>query len=254
MYCHIGQCTGVCCGKITKEEYLQVIRDVMAFLEGRRDELVVRLLAQMEEAAERLEFERAAKIRDQVQSIQTLTARQKVVSTALEDQDVVALATDDVNTISEMFFVRGGKLPGLYGGRGHSGGVQPAGDDGFSMRLMWREAGQGEVYAYLPHGATRHGRSLLRGRWQFVPGRWHQVTQQIALNTPGRANGRLRMWLDGSLVGSVDDLHFRDSPQLHIDGVFVDVFFGGNDDSWAPQADSHVDLADFALADAAPGL
>lgn len=149
-------------------------------------------------------------------------------------------------------FVRGGKLPGLYGGRGHSGGVQPAGDDGFSMRLMWREAGQGEVYAYLPHGATRHGRSLLRGRWQFLPGRWHQVTQQIVLNTPGRADGRLRMWLDGSLVGSVDDLHVRDSPQLRIDGVFVDVFFGGNDDSWAARADTHVDLADFAVVAPSP--
>lgn len=112
MYYHINQCTGPCCGKITKPEYLEVIRDVMAFLEGRREELARRLLAQMEEAAESLEFEKAAKIRDQVQSIQTLIARQKVISTALEDQDVIALVTDECNTIAEMFFIRGGKLIG----------------------------------------------------------------------------------------------------------------------------------------------
>ncbi len=112
MYYHIGQCTGVCAGKITREEYMSVIKDVMAFLEGRREELVERLLKQMEEAAENLEFEKAARVRDQVQSIQILIARQKVVSTALEDQDVIALITDNCNTVAEMFFIRGGKLIG----------------------------------------------------------------------------------------------------------------------------------------------
>ncbi|MCX8052275.1 MAG: excinuclease ABC subunit UvrC [Armatimonadetes bacterium] len=112
MYYHIGQCTGVCVGKITKEEYMRVINDVMDFLEGRTDPLVKRLLKQMENAAENLEFEKAARIRDQIRSIQTLAARQKVVSTTLEDQDVIAIATENGNTVAEMFFVRGGKLVG----------------------------------------------------------------------------------------------------------------------------------------------
>lgn len=112
MYYHINQCLGVCAGKITHEEYMAAVADVMAFLEGRRDELVDKMLAEMEEAAAELEFERAAKLRDQVQSIQKLIARQKVISTALEDQDVIALVTDDGNACAEMFFVRGGKLIG----------------------------------------------------------------------------------------------------------------------------------------------
>lgn len=112
LYYHIGQCTGVCVGKITKDEYMATIRDVMAFLEGRRDELADKMLAQMDEASENLEFERAAKLRDQVATIQKLAARQKVISTALEDQDVIALVTDDGNTCAEMFFIRGGKLIG----------------------------------------------------------------------------------------------------------------------------------------------
>jgi hypothetical protein len=150
-------------------------------------------------------------------------------------------------------FVRGGKLPGLFGGTGPSGGHLPDGRDGFSLRLMWREHGAGEVYAYLPDSRV-HGTSLLHGRFAFVPGRWHELVQAVRLNTPGRADGVLGLWLDGRAAGRVTGLRLRDLPELRVDGVFVDVFFGGNDDSWAPQADSHVDLADFALADAAPGL
>lgn len=112
LYYHIRQCTGVCAGEVTPEEYMAVIRDVIAFLEGRRDELVRKLLKQMEEEAEQLNFERAARLRDQVQAIQKISARQKVISTALEDQDVVALVADNGNACAEMFFIRGGKLIG----------------------------------------------------------------------------------------------------------------------------------------------
>lgn len=112
MYYHIGQCTGVCAGAISRDDYMAVIRDVMSFLEGRREELADKLLVQMEQAAEDLNFEKAARLRDQVQAIQKLVARQKVISTALQDQDVIALVTDNGNTCAEMFFIRGGKLIG----------------------------------------------------------------------------------------------------------------------------------------------
>ena len=112
MYYHINQCTGVCAGKILKEEYMSIIQDVMAFLEGRREQLVDKLLSQMDEAAENLQFERAGKLRDQVSAIQKLIARQKVISSAHEDQDVIAIVTDNGNAIAEMFFIRGGKLIG----------------------------------------------------------------------------------------------------------------------------------------------
>ena len=112
MYHHIGQCTGACAGKITTEAYMSTIRDVMAFIEGRDDELVGRLICEMEQAAEDLEFEKAAKCRDQVAALQKLIARQKVVSTALQDQDVIALVNDNLNTCAELFFIRGGKLIG----------------------------------------------------------------------------------------------------------------------------------------------
>jgi hypothetical protein len=143
-------------------------------------------------------------------------------------------------------FVRGGKLPGLYAGSGPSGGRVPDGRDGCSFRLMWREQGHGEVYAYLP-GLQRHGLSLLRGRFGFVPGRWHEVRQEVVLNTPGCADGRVSLWLDGTWAGTAEGLHMRDDGSLRLDGVFVDLFFGGNDDSWAARHDTHVDLAQFEV-------
>jgi hypothetical protein len=149
-------------------------------------------------------------------------------------------------------FVRGGKLPGLFGGSGPSGGRIPDGHDGFSLRLMWRERGAGEVYAYLPDSIV-HGSSLLRGSWQFEPGRWHRVVQSVALNTPGRHDGWLTMEIDGRPVGLVHGLRLRDGAGLKADGVFFDLFFGGSDDSWAARADTHVDFADFALAVASAG-
>lgn len=143
-------------------------------------------------------------------------------------------------------FVRGGKLPGLFGGTGPSGGHIPDGHDGFSLRLMWREQGRGEVYAYLPTSRV-HGSSLLSGRLLFQPGRWHEVVQAVALNTPGRADGRLALWQDGQALGALEGLRLRDTPRLRVDGVFFEVFHGGADDSWAPRRDGHVDFADVSI-------
>jgi hypothetical protein len=141
-------------------------------------------------------------------------------------------------------FVRGGKLPGLYGGIGPSGGRLPNGFDGFSLRLMWRQRGHGEVYAYLPT-SQRHGTSLMPGALRFDPGRWHALG--VRLNTPGRADGLLRLWQDGRCAGEQGGLRLRDTLALGIEGVFFDVFFGGNDDSWAPPSDIHIDFAEFAI-------
>ena len=65
-------------------------------------------------------------------------------------------------------FVKGGKLPGLYGGVGNTGRRIPTGEDGFSARVMWRKHGDGEVYAYLPT-SREHGTSLGRGGFRFIP-------------------------------------------------------------------------------------
>ncbi len=112
LYHHIGQCVGPCNGSIDEEEYRKIINDVILFLDGRQDTLLRELQTQMEEAAEKLLFEKAARLRDQVQAVQRIIERQKVISGALTDQDIVAIVTDDGNTIAQVLFIRSGKMIG----------------------------------------------------------------------------------------------------------------------------------------------
>ncbi|HUR68250.1 MAG TPA: hypothetical protein VM370_03320 [Candidatus Thermoplasmatota archaeon] len=145
-------------------------------------------------------------------------------------------------------FVRGGKLPGLYGGAGNSGGNIPDGTDGWSTRMMWREGGKGEVYAYLPTSET-WGTSLGRGTWNFTAdGTWHSVEQEVVLNLVGSANGIVRVWYDGVKVYEKTGLKFRTVSTLKLDGVFFSTFYGGNDASWSPPKDEHADFAEFAVS------
>ncbi|MHA6629598.1 polysaccharide lyase [Pseudonocardia sichuanensis] len=151
-------------------------------------------------------------------------------------------------------FVKGGKLPGLYGGTENSGGDVPDGTDGLSTRYMWRTGGEGEVYAYLP-SSEEHGTSLGRGCWTFTPGDWTTMRQRVQLNTPGTSDGRITVWQDERLVLDRGGLDFRSTDQLRIDGVFFSTFFGGDDSSWASPVDQHADFAAFELAEgsAPPG-
>ncbi|HEX3775414.1 MAG TPA: hypothetical protein VHV51_13175 [Polyangiaceae bacterium] len=149
-------------------------------------------------------------------------------------------------------FVKGGKLPGFYGGTEVSGGRIPDGTNGFSTRFMWRSEGQGEVYAYLPSSAE-FGTSLGRGDFRFTPGQWHCVEQQVVLNDPGAANGVVRAWLDGKLVYENRSLVYRTVRSLRIEGVFFSTFFGGGDSSWAPSRDLTADFAHFATGTSRPG-
>jgi hypothetical protein len=144
-------------------------------------------------------------------------------------------------------FVKGGKLPGLFGGWVTSGQHIPDGTNGWSTRYMWRTAGAGEVYAYLPTSVT-HGTSLGRGSWRFTPGRWDCLEQAVVLNTPGQANGAVTVWLDGRQVLHVGDLRFRDTASLQVDGLFFSTFFGGGDSTWQSPTDQTAQFADFAVS------
>ena len=144
-------------------------------------------------------------------------------------------------------FVKGGKLPGLYGGDGASGGRTPDGTDGFSTRFMWRSNGDGEVYAYLPT-SDEYGTSIGRGNWRFQPGQWHHLVQEVTLNQPGQANGRIRVWLDGQMVLDQNDMTFRTVDTLKLNGIFFSTFFGGGDPSWATPQSVYADFAQFSVS------
>ncbi len=110
---HIGLCPGVCQGLISREEYHRTMQKVAMIFQGRTKELVEQLTAKMEQLAEAMEFEKAAKIRDQIQVLQYLGADQKV---SLPDdtvsRDAIALAQDNNHACIQLFQIRAGRLVG----------------------------------------------------------------------------------------------------------------------------------------------
>ncbi len=115
LYHHLGQCLAPCAGIADKIEYAKAVKDVTNFLDGRGTEIVKKLRIDMEEAAENLEFERAARIRDRVQGAEEILTRQRVISEEMVDQDVIAVVEDNTGmngACIQMFFIRGGRLLG----------------------------------------------------------------------------------------------------------------------------------------------
>lgn len=109
---HIKRCLAPCTGEVDREEYRAMVREVCLFLEGRQEELVKKLTSRMIDAAEKMEYERAARLRDQIRSVEKVLEKQKIISSQGEDQDVVAMAAGDGEAAVMVFFVRGGKLLG----------------------------------------------------------------------------------------------------------------------------------------------
>jgi excinuclease ABC subunit C len=110
---YIHRCTAPCVGNTSREEYDAVIRQSILFLEGKHDEVLATLKEQMEKAAEDLEFERAASLRNRIRAVEQVLEKQKIINTTGPgDQDVIALAAADDETCAQIFFFRGGKLTG----------------------------------------------------------------------------------------------------------------------------------------------
>lgn len=114
LYYHIKRCAGPCIGAVNREEYRAIIAELGSFLEGDSDKVLEQLQARMQFAAEHLQFERAAMLRDQIRAAQQIVERQKVVSGRQEDEDVIAFAQDERTgeACVQVFFIRHGKLIG----------------------------------------------------------------------------------------------------------------------------------------------
>ncbi|TPX60718.1 hypothetical protein PhCBS80983_g01620 [Powellomyces hirtus] len=151
-------------------------------------------------------------------------------------------------------FVKGGKLPGLYGGRMSCSGGDPA-KDCFSTRYMFRKKGAGEIYLYVNaddqvdafceippltvcNGA--YGNSIGRGAFTFKTGVWQSLLQRITLNTPGKNNGRVQVFHNGVEVIDFDQVSWRDSSSVTFEGIEFETFFGGADSSWATPRDQFI--------------
>lgn len=112
LYFDIKLCAGPCIGAVNKQEYRAMIKQLMDFLNGKTEEVVQQIEARMEKAAVNLQFEKAAEYRDQLRAVNQVVAKQKVISAANADQDVIAFARDEGGACVQVFFIRYGKLIG----------------------------------------------------------------------------------------------------------------------------------------------
>lgn len=147
-------------------------------------------------------------------------------------------------------FVRGGKLPGLMGGTGNTGGERPSGLDGWSARMMWRTGGEAVQYVYHVNQPTIYGEDFPwdAGGTRAFDATFHTVEHHVVMNTPAIDDGSIRGYWDGALALDRGELRFRDVDTFAIDGFYFSTFFGGSDATWAATRDEHVDFDDFVVS------
>lgn len=109
---HIGQCSAPCQGFISREEYKKSVDEVLEFLNGNYSKVLKNLEEQMQQCAEKMEYEEAAKYRDLIKSVNQVAQKQKITSDDETDRDVIACASDGTDAVVQIFFIRNGKLLG----------------------------------------------------------------------------------------------------------------------------------------------
>lgn len=133
-------------------------------------------------------------------------------------------------------FVKGGKLPGLCGGPDNvSGGRRATGTNGFSARLMWRKDGRGEAYVYHKNQKGDYGDSFaFPADFRFPIEAPVKVKIAVTMNTVGKRDGVLRVWIDEKRLVERTDMEWRTVGSFGVDGLYFETFHGGGDASWAP--------------------
>ncbi len=109
---HINLCKAPCAGYISKDEYWEMIDEIINILNGTDTSIIKNLKLEMEKAAEELEFEKAAKIRDRILAIELISEKQKMFTVKEGDEDFIDLYTDEKDGCAQVFFVREGKVTG----------------------------------------------------------------------------------------------------------------------------------------------
>ena len=109
---HIGRCLAPCVGYVSKEEYGKQIKEIIDLLDGKIDKIIKELKEEMKEASEKLDYEKAAMIRDRITAIERVSEKQKVSNISENSIDVIGIAKSELQVCIEIFFVRGSKMIG----------------------------------------------------------------------------------------------------------------------------------------------
>ena len=109
---HIKKCDGPCEGLISEKDYGDMVDEVVKVVRGKTDELIKELEIKMNSASEKMDYEKAAEIRDKLDQLKAISSKQKIVSNDFEDRDVISIAYEDKDTACSIFNIRNGKLVG----------------------------------------------------------------------------------------------------------------------------------------------
>jgi excinuclease ABC subunit C len=112
LYYHIKRCPAPCIGAINNADYRQIVDQMVGFLDGKSDSVLKDMRHEMEEAAEVLEFERAADLRDRIRAAERVVTQQQIVYSSMDDEDVIGLHHEGPYSAVQVFLVRGGRLIG----------------------------------------------------------------------------------------------------------------------------------------------
>ena len=112
LYYHLGQCMAPCLGEVSTEEYGKGISDALEFLSGKYERIKKYLTKEMEDASERMDFEKAIEFRELLKAVDALSVKQKVTAYDYDDRDIIGLRSDERNCIACVFFIRNGRMTG----------------------------------------------------------------------------------------------------------------------------------------------
>ncbi|MEZ4357532.1 MAG: excinuclease ABC subunit UvrC [Eubacteriales bacterium] len=127
----IGRCLAPCTGNVLKEEYDSIIDEIIDFLSGNGEGLLLKLSKEMEELSEKMEYERCARIRDKIEGVKMMMQKQQATTPHLSDKDVFAITSDEGSAVVQAFFIRSGKL-----------------NETASFNLTFLNEGEGEILSY----------------------------------------------------------------------------------------------------------
>lgn len=182
----IHRCTAPCVAYTTRAEYDALIQQVILFLEGKHDEVMKNLQEKMEEAAENLNFEEAARVRDRIKAVERILEKQRIISTeGQDDQDVIALASKDDETCAQVFFFRNGKLVGRE----------------FFILQGTRESSPGEIM-----------RSFFQQFYESVP----HIPAEILVEAEPEDKAALQAWLKEKRGGVVTIYEPKRGPKVRL--------------------------------------
>lgn len=125
---HIEQCRGICTGYVSKDEYRETVNKVAEFLGGSTKPLVNEMKAKLEAAAEQLDFETAAKYRDNIMALEAINEKQRVVLRSDKDMDIILTLKGREDSFIVVFYVRDGKLSGRENFEMHTEGEESSGE------------------------------------------------------------------------------------------------------------------------------